>query len=120
MLSQASTASLGSVVKLAGVGNQKRCSGQNLPTQSSSPRDHAVACNADGRSSKHVLTLESFVVLGKRRATGLRRVRVFMVYNLFPDFQDVNSWRRRGRILLFGIFKNKDSKDIKNQLQQQG
>ncbi len=43
-----------------------------------------------------------------------------MVYNLFPDFQDVNSWRRRGRILLFGIFKNKDSKDIKNQLQQQG
>ena len=49
-----------------------------------------------------------------------RRVRVFMVYNLFPDFQDVNSWRRRGRILLFGIFKNKDSKDIKNQLQKQG
>jgi len=45
---------------------------------------------------------------------------VFMVYNLFPDFQDVNSWRRRGRILLFGVFKNKDSKDIKNQLQKQG
>ena len=43
-----------------------------------------------------------------------------MVYNLFPDFQDVNSWRRRGRILLFGVFKNKDSKDIKNQLQKQG
>jgi len=43
-----------------------------------------------------------------------------MVYNLFPDFQDVNSWRRRGRILLFGVFKNKDSKDIKNQLEKQG
>ena len=43
-----------------------------------------------------------------------------MFYHLFPDFQDVDSWQRRGRLLLFGCFKSKDSRDIQKQLEKTG
>lgn len=33
------------------------------------------------------------------------RVRVWAVYTLFPDYQDIQSWRRRARILVFGCIK---------------
>ncbi len=48
------------------------------------------------------------------------RVRVWAVYTLFPDYQDIKSWRRRMRILVFGCIKDKDSRDIQQQLKQQG
>lgn len=50
----------------------------------------------------------------------LHRVRVWAVYTLFPDYQDIQSWRRRARILVFGCIKDRQTKDIQEQLKQQG
>ena len=43
-----------------------------------------------------------------------------MVYTLFPDYQDIQSWRKRARILVFGCIKDRQTKDIQQQLKQQG
>ena len=45
---------------------------------------------------------------------------MWLVYTLFPDYQDIKSWKRRVRILFFGCIKDKGSKDIQQQLRQQG
>ena len=43
-----------------------------------------------------------------------------MVYVLFPDYQDVSSWRRPARIMVFGCVKDKSGKDIQEQIKKQG
>lgn len=45
---------------------------------------------------------------------------MWAVYTLFPDYQDIQSWRRRARILVFGCIKDRQTKDIQEQLKQQG
>jgi hypothetical protein len=45
---------------------------------------------------------------------------VWAVYTLFPDYQDIQSWRKRARILVFGCIKDRQTKDIQQQLKQQG
>ena len=52
-------------------------------------------------------------------ASACFRLLLLITYNLFPDFQDLRSWRRRGRVLLFGVIQNKESRDIQKQLQRQ-
>lgn len=48
------------------------------------------------------------------------RVRVWAIYTLFPDYQDIGSWRRRAHILVFGCIKDRETKDIQERLKQQG
>lgn len=48
------------------------------------------------------------------------RLRAWIVYVLFPDYQDSTSWRRHARIMVFGCIKDKSGKDIQDQLKKQG
>lgn len=45
---------------------------------------------------------------------------LILLLSLLQILQDIRSWRRRARILVFGCIKDRETKDIQEQLKQQG